>query len=203
MRRLLLPALASLLGACALLGARADEPMVDVTRLDPRIRVDIRYATPSNFTKTVLYPQARCMLRSRVAKRLSLAQADLSAVGLGLKVWDCYRPLSIQKKLWELVPDTRYVANPAKGSRHNRGAAVDVTLVDLNGTELPMPTEYDDFSERAHRDWAGASPAALRNRQTLEAVMQRHGFTGLSTEWWHFDARGWDRYPLSDVPLSP
>lgn len=189
--------------ACAAFGRRADEPLVDVSKTDPRIRVDIRYATADNFTKEALYPKSRCLLRRSVAKRLSLAQAELASRGLGLKVWDCYRPLSIQKRLWALVPDPRYVADPKKGSRHNRGAAVDVTLVDAQGAELPMPTGFDDFSERAHRDYDGAPPAASRNRQTLDGVMLKHGFVGLSTEWWHFDARGWERYPLSDVPLAP
>ena len=162
----------------------------------------MRYATADNFTKSVLYPVNRCLLRRAVAKRLSLVQTDLARQGLGLKLWDCYRPLDIQKKLWALVPDPRYVADPKKGSRHNRGAAVDATLVDGAGGELEMPTRYDDFSPSAHRDYAGASPAALRNRQTLESAMLRHGFLGLPTEWWHFDARGWDRFPLADVPLE-
>lgn len=189
--------------ACGLLRPDPNEPLVDIGRLDPRIRVDIRYATADNFTKSVLYPAGRCLLRRAVAKRLSLVATDVASQGLALKVWDCYRPLSIQRKLWALVPDSRYVADPKKGSRHNRGAAVDVTLVDGSGVELAMPTGYDDFSERAHRDYGGATPAALNNRGMLEAAMLRHGFTGLSTEWWHFDAKGWERYPLADDPLEP
>lgn len=194
---------ARLLGACLLLSssACASRSLVDLGALDRRIVVDIRYATADNFTKTVLYPSARCRLRRSVAARLRLVQSDLAERGLGLKVWDCYRPLSVQRKLWALVPDPRYVADPAKGSRHNRGAAVDVTLIDASGRELEMPTGYDDFSEKAHRDWDGASPSAKRNREILERAMRERGFEGLPTEWWHFDAEGWQRYPLSDDPL--
>lgn len=116
---------------------------------------------------------------------------------LGLRVLDCYRPLSVQKKFWELVPDERYVANPNKGSRHNRGFAVDLTLVDREGRELPMPSAYDDFSEKAHRDFP-APGAAGDNRALLKAAMEREGFLGLPTEWWHFDFRGWEKAPLLD-----
>jgi D-alanyl-D-alanine dipeptidase len=117
-------------------------------------------------------------------------------------VFDCYRPLSIQKQLWALLPDERYVIDPRKGSRHNRGAAVDVTLIDAKGNELEMPTDYDDFSERAHRDYRLLPPSALRNRELLERIMTRHGFQGLATEWWHFDAEGWEHYPVLDQPLE-
>ena len=107
--------------------------------------------------------------------------------------------------MWTLVPDERYVANPAKGSRHNRGAAVDVALVDRAGRPLPMPSEYDEFCERAHRDYAGGSAPqdvkARADRALLEEVMTRHGFVGLPTEWWHFDAAEWESYPISDEPL--
>ncbi len=175
---------------------------MDIRNVDKTIVVDVRYATANNFTKTVLYPVNRCLLRTEVARRLHLVQGDLRARGVGLKVWDCYRPLSIQKKLWALVPDPRYVADPRKGSRHNRGAAVDVTLVGPDGAELEMPTGYDDFSPKAHRDYAGASEKARENRALLEAAMTARGFLGLRTEWWHFDAAGWREYGLSDAPLD-
>lgn len=197
----LLTALLSL--ACASPGPRdgARVPLVDVLELEPSIRVDIRYATPENFTGKVLYPVNRCLLRRPVAERLAGVQRALRGRGLALKVWDCYRPLSIQRELWALVPDPRYVADPVKGSRHNRGAAVDLTLVDGSGAELEMPTGYDDFSERAHRGHAGASPRAAANSALLESALARAGFAGLATEWWHFDADGWREYPLEDVPL--
>ncbi|MBD1846427.1 M15 family metallopeptidase [Cyanobacteria bacterium FACHB-63] len=175
---------------------------VDIRSINPRIALDIRYATTNNFVKQKLYSQARCILRASVAQQLSQVQTDLEKKGLGLKVYDCYRPLSVQKRLWEIVPDERYVANPARGSRHNRGAAVDVTLVDRNGKELPMPTEFDDFTERASRTYTNLSAQVLENRQLLENAMVRAGFIPLSTEWWHFDGKGWQNFSVRDVPFG-
>lgn len=181
---------------------RPDEPLVDLARVDPRIVLDLRYATENNFLGRKLYPVARCLLRESVAHRLRRVQDDLEAQGLGLKVFDGYRPLSVQKKMWEVMPDPTYVADPAKGSRHNRGAAVDLTLVDAAGNELPMPSEFDEFTERAHRDYAGGTDEQRRNRRILQDAMERHGFTGLDSEWWHFDAPGWTSYPVLDQPLE-
>lgn len=193
-----------LASGCAAPGVRAElrnEPLVDIHSVDPTILVDIRYATPDNFMKRVLYPANRCLLRESVARRLARVQQDLRAEGLGLKIYDGYRPLSVQKLMWEVMPDERYVANPAKGSRHNRGAAVDVTLVDASGAELEMPSGYDEFSDRAHHDYAGGSAAARMNRQRLRQAMEKHGFTALETEWWHYDAPGARQYAVMDVPL--
>lgn len=178
------------------------EAMVDVARVDERIVVDIRYATPDNFMGRVLYPVNRCLLRESVALRLSRVQDDLAVRGYGLKIHDGYRPLSVQRMMWEVLPDERYVADPAKGSRHNRGAAVDVTLVDAWGRDLPMPSAYDEFSERAHRSYAGSTVEARHCRDLLIAAMERRGFSGLRTEWWHFDAPGWDGYAVMDIPLE-
>jgi D-alanyl-D-alanine dipeptidase len=181
---------------------READPLVDVSEEVPNVVQDIRYATTDNFTGKVLYPVKRCLLRRSTARRLRLVQQDLEQLGMGLKVWDCYRPLAIQHELWRIVPDPRYVANPEKGSRHNRGAAVDVTLVDAKGAELEMPTDYDDFSKSAHRNATDASARAIRNRGTLEKAMTAHGFVGLRTEWWHFDAPDWIRHALLDQPLD-
>jgi D-alanyl-D-alanine dipeptidase len=177
------------------------EPLVDIADMDSRIVVEIKYATADNFMGRPLYPANRCLLRESVARRLSRVQDDLAERGRGLKIHDGYRPLSVQKLMWEVLPDERYVANPAKGSRHNRGAAVDVTLVDAWGRELPMPCPYDEFSPRAHRTYAAASLAERRNRDLLIEAMERRGFRGLDTEWWHFDAPGWQQYAVLDVPL--
>lgn len=198
-------ALAALLAAgCAAAGPRTPKAVLtNVSAAVPGVRLDIRYATADNFTKAVVYPAARCLLRPEAAAALKLVQEDLAPAGMGLKVWDCYRPLSVQKRFWELVPDPRYVADPKKGSRHNRGAAVDLTLVDAAGRELEMPTGYDDFSEAAHRASTAGSPAARANAKRLEEAMLRRGFKGLSTEWWHFDFAGWEAFPLLDVPLAP
>ncbi len=179
-----------------------ENPLVDLKKIIPSIRVDIRYATADNFMKEVLYPEARCLLRKEVAEKLVRVQERLQSKGLGLKIFDGYRPLSVQKKMWARVPIEGYVANPAKGSNHNRGAAVDVTLVDASGQELPMPSAYDEFSEKAHRDYAGGTEAARENRRMLRDAMETEGFHGISTEWWHFDDADAKKYPVLDLPFS-
>ncbi|NEO32549.1 MAG: M15 family metallopeptidase [Symploca sp. SIO3C6] len=176
--------------------------LIDIGSVNPNIILDIRYATENNFLHRKLYPVARCVLRGAAAKRLSQVQDYLETKGLGLKVFDCYRPLSVQRLMWEVLPDPRYVANPERGSRHNRGAAVDLTLVDSNGKELEMPTDYDDFTKQAHRDYNGASAEAMRNRQLLEEAMQRYGFIPLSTEWWHFDDPDWNKFSILDLSFE-
>lgn len=201
-RAVRLPAVLLLAAACAAPPDYPGERLVDIAEADPAIAVDIRYSTKDNFAGRRLYPANRCLLRASAARALSRARARLSRRGLSLKVWDCYRPLSVQRRLWAVKPDPRYVADPAKGSRHNRGGAVDVTLIDARGLELEMPTGYDDFSEKAHRGYSGASPAAIRNRGILERALAAEGFTGLRTEWWHFDARGSRDFPILDVPLE-
>lgn len=175
---------------------------VDIRSINSRIALDIRYATSNNFTGQKLYAQARCLLRPSTAEKLSQVQIELESQGLGLSVYDCYRPLSVQKMLWKIVSDERYVANPAKGSRHNRGAAVDLTLITQTGKVVEMPTQFDDFTERAHRDYDKISPTARKNRRILEVVMRKHGFVPLRTEWWHFDEQGWNQYPIADIPFE-
>jgi D-alanyl-D-alanine dipeptidase len=204
MRRLLLLAGWLLLG-CA---QRPAPELVDVTTLDPTIRLDLRYARTDNFTGVAVYPTARCLLRRDAAERLARVQHALHAEGLGLLVWDCYRPFTVQERFWTLVPDERYVARPVRndgrpvgGSKHNRGAAVDVTLLDADGRSLEMPTAFDDFSARAHRG-APAPAGARANAERLEAAMRAEGFEPLATEWWHFDAPGWQACELLDVPLD-
>ncbi len=178
-----------------------EEELVPVADLDSTIVIDLKYATPDNFVGEVLYDTSLCFLRKSVAERLVRVQRWLRKQGYGLKIWDAYRPLSVQKRMWELVPDPRYVADPSKGSRHNRGAAVDVTLVDSLGNELPMPTVFDDFTQRAHRDFADLPDDVIRNRDMLEEAMRREGFIPLPTEWWHFDAPNWREYSVLDIPL--
>lgn len=178
-----------------------NNPLIDIQQVNPRIRVEVRYATADNFMKEPLYSAPRCLLRKEVAAKLSRVQERLEKRGFGLKLFDGYRPLSVQKKMWARFPVEGYVANPAKGSNHNRGAAVDLTLVDAGGNELPMPTPYDEFSERAHRDYAGGTEDQRRNRGILQEAMEKEGFRGISTEWWHFDDRDCKTYPLLDLPL--
>src|SRR5437773_8756335 len=187
------------LAGCARTGpgvpvAPAPDALVDLRALDPSIRIEMPYATRHNFTGVALYPVARCLLRREVAERLVRVQRRLAAERLGLLVWDCYRPFRVQQRLWALVPDARYVAEPVvrdgrpvAGSKHNRGAAVDLTLVDAAGRPLEMPTGFDDFSERDHRGWAGTSPAARRNLARLEEAMATEGFELLPPAWKHFN----------------
>jgi zinc D-Ala-D-Ala dipeptidase len=176
--------------------------LLNVKDLAPGILVEMRYASTNNFTGQVLYPAAECLLCEPAARRLAAVQQKLENRGLGLKVWDCYRPLSVQKKLWDIVPDPRYVADPKTGSRHNRGASVDLTLVDARGRELPMPTAFDEFSEKAHRSYSELSAKVRRNRQILQEAMEAEGFVGLPTEWWHFDDPSWSQFALRDEPLG-
>lgn len=176
--------------------------LVDIRKVNPNIRLDIRYATANNFLKRKLYSQAKCALRSSVAQKLSLVQTDLEKIGLGLKVYDCYRPFSVTEQMWKVMPDPNYVANPARGSRHNRGAAVDLTLVDRTGKELEMPTPYDDFTEKAHGDYQGGSAQSRKNRQVLKDAMKKHGFIGITTEWWHFDSEDWQKFAILDISLG-
>jgi D-alanyl-D-alanine dipeptidase len=177
--------------------------LADVEKVVPGVVLDIRYATTNNFTGQRLYPAVKCVLRKNTVEKLRAAQSDAAELGLGLKIFDGYRPLSVQKKMWAIFPNEDYVANPKKGSRHNRGAAVDLTLIRLSdGAELLMPTGYDDFTPRAHRDYMHLDAEPIRNRELLERVMTKHGFVGLSTEWWHFDDADWKRYGILDVDYS-
>jgi zinc D-Ala-D-Ala dipeptidase len=200
-RRLLL----TLCCACTItFGAQAQKPndLVDIRSIDSTIQLDIRYATANNFTHTVLYPIAKAKLRRAAAESLHVVQTDLRRMGLSLKIYDAYRPLSIQKKLWAIVPNEDFVANPAKGSRHNRGAAVDLTIIDSLGTELEMPTGYDSFSPRAAQDFMDLPEVELKDRELLKTVMQRHGFLSLRSEWWHFDFKSAYQYEILDEPLE-
>lgn len=183
--------------------------LVEPSQLDSSLVLDIRYATANNFTGRQVYPSARCYLRTDIARKLVAVQKALRVQGLGLKVYDCYRPFSVQEEFWRIMPDSRYVMQPTrdengrmlKSSRHNKGAAVDVTLVDKKGRELAMPTEYDDFTEKAHRGSPAASAIARKNSDALEKAMFSQGFEPLATEWWHFDGHGWQEYPPLDLPL--
>jgi zinc D-Ala-D-Ala dipeptidase len=189
---------------CTLMSpAQAQTQWVDVAKLDPTIALDLRYATANNFLKQKVYPSATCLLRRPVAFRLLEAQKALLEKGYSLKLWDCYRPLSVQKKMWKIVHDDRYVADPKKGSRHNRGAAVDTTLVKKTGEAVEMPTEFDDFSEKADPDSKATwTPTAQANYQVLLEAMQSAGFTVLDSEWWHYDSTAWQQYPISNQPVK-
>ena len=183
--------------------ARADpaKRLVDLETLG--IPLDVRYATPDNFMKKTLYPVAKSYLRAPAARALVEVQRELAPRGLGIKVFDAYRPYRVTEAMWEPIRNPDYVADPAKGSRHNRGAAVDLTLIDLRtGTEVPMPTGYDDFTERAAHAFTDLPADALANRALLREVMVKHGYDPLPSEWWHYDFRGWEAFELMDVGLE-
>lgn len=177
--------------------------LVEVKKVVPTAQLDLRYATTNNFTHQKVYRSSRCFLTRGTAEKLKAVALDLQHEGLGLKIYDGYRPLAVQKRVWALVPDERYVADPKKGSRHNRGAAVDLTLVNLEtGKELTMPTGFDDFSERAHRDYDRLPQPVLENRRKLQESMEARGFIGMPTEWWHFDDTNWQKYPILDISIE-
>lgn len=178
-----------------------EKRLVDLASLG--IPLDIRYATESNFMKRTLYPVANAYLRAPAARALAAAQRELAPRGIGIKVFDAYRPYRVTEAMWEPIKNPDYVADPAKGSRHNRGAAVDLTLIDLRtGAELAMPTPYDDFTPRAAHAFADLPPDVLANRALLREVMTKHGFEPLPSEWWHYDFKGWERFELMDVGLE-
>jgi D-alanyl-D-alanine dipeptidase len=185
-----------------LMNCRHSDRLVNVRQYAPDAIFDIRYATSNNFTHEPVYDTASCYLREETARKLGAVERALLARGLTLRIFDCYRPLSVQRQFWALVPDDRYVADPAKGSRHNRGAAIDLTIADYKtGKDLDMGTGFDDFSPRASRDYSNLPATVLANRRLLEQYMEPQGFIGLGTEWWHFDDNDWRKYPISDQPI--
>jgi D-alanyl-D-alanine dipeptidase len=178
--------------------------LVDLKKAIPSLRVKLRYASANNFLKRRLYPKgARALARPSVAKRLSKVQRRLRRRGLGLLIWDAYRPRRVQWVLWRALPDRRYVADPRRGSDHNRGAAVDLTLIALaSGKKLEMPTDHDATGPKSHRGATrGISSRAQKNARLLDREMRRAGFKPLRTEWWHFSAPRAKRYRVLDEPL--
>jgi len=159
--------------------------------------IDIKYATTDNFVKEKIYPCARFFLRPKVADALIKVNKDLKTQGYRLKLFDGYRPRPAQQKLWDKVPDPNYVAHPSKGSMHNRGVAVDLSLTDMTGKEINMGTPYDFFGPEAHHDYTNLPKEVLQLRTKLKAIMEKHGFRSIRTEWWHYSfATG--TYPLDD-----
>ena len=197
-------------GSCAARPPREAGPchpneLVELVRLDPTIRLDIRYATPHNFMGRVLYPQARAFLQRPAAEALMQVQAELKPLGYGLLVFDGYRPWRITKQMWDHTPADKkeFVADPRQGSRHNRGCAVDLSLCNLaTGREIEMTGAYDEMGPRSYAACAGGTAAQRAARDLLRARLEAHGFTVLPAEWWHFDFRDWKSYPIQDVPFE-
>lgn len=177
--------------------------LVEIKKAIPSVILDIRYATKNNFMQQVMYNQARAFARKPVVEQLKKIQAVLKTKKLGLKIFDAYRPYAITVAFYQKASDKNFVANPAKGSKHNRGCAIDLTLVDLKtGEELPMPTPYDSFAPAAAPDFANLPPDVIKNRNFLIATMEANGFKVIANEWWHFDFNGWQNYDLMDIPFE-
>lgn len=183
------------------LTVQSQSGMIDL-RTIPTVIFDIRYASSNNFTGQQIYPKAGAYMVKPAAEALENVVADLNERGLSIKVFDAYRPLSAQKKLWEMKPDPTFVADSKTGSRHNRGAAIDLTLINLKGKTLPMPTDYDEFVEAAAHSYTNLPDTVLENRSILKETMEQHGFVSLDSEWWHYDYQGWKEYPVLDLDFD-
>jgi len=185
------------------LKANPNKRLVEIKKYIPGIVLDIRYATTNNFTHHIMYSQARAFARLPVVLALQQVEAELKTKGLGLKIYDAYRPYSVTVKFYEVTPDTNFVADPRKGSKHNRGCAVDLRIIDLKtGKEIDMPTGFDSFSKKAGANYANLPKQQIDDRELLKSTMQAHGFKVIATEWWHYDFNGWQNYELLDVPFS-
>jgi D-alanyl-D-alanine dipeptidase len=179
--------------------------LVELVALEPSIHLDVRYATEGNFLGRAVYPEARAFLQRPAAEALVRAHRALAKDGYGLLVFDGYRPWSVTKLFWDLTPPAKreFVANPKEGSKHNRGAAVDLSLYDLaTGREVEMPSAYDEMSPRAYPGYSGGTAEQRARRDRLRAAMEHEGFTVEPNEWWHFNYRDWRHYPILDVPFS-
>ncbi len=189
--------------AASFIYAQNDTSIVYLKDLDPAIVFDVKYATADNFTKQVLYPTGKVYVRKVVGQKLALINKFLKDnYNLRIKVYDAYRPLSVQKIMWKIMPDNRYVADPKKGSRHNRGAAVDLTLINDKGEELDMGTPYDDFTQKAHSTYKDLPAEILKNREILQSTMIKFGFDPIESEWWHYDFKGWSKFAILDTPIK-
>lgn len=183
--------------------ANPDKELIDLEKFIPGIVLDIRYATTNNFTGEKIYNLARAYARKPVAEAVKRAQAELAKQGLGIKIFDAYRPYSATVKFYEVYRDTTYVASPYRGSRHNRGCAIDMTIINLKtGEELQMPTGYDSFKKEAWPSTPVNDPEIRKNRQLIIDTMQKQGFKVNGSEWWHFDFIGWKNYEVMDIDFE-
>jgi zinc D-Ala-D-Ala dipeptidase len=176
--------------------------LIELVRLDPTIKLDIRYATSNNFLGRPVYTEARAFLQRPAAEALVRANKVLRRNGYGLIIHDGYRPWSVTKIFWDATPADKkeFVADPSQGSRHNRGCAVDLSLFDLKtGKEVVMPSGYDEMTERSHINFAGGTAEATRLRDMLRAAMEAEGFAVYEPEWWHYDYKDWKEYPILNV----
>ena len=179
--------------------------LVELTKVDPTIKLDIRYATNNNFVGRPVYKEARAFLQRPAAEALVKVNASLKPLGYGLVVFDGYRPWSVTKLFWDITSEEnkKFVADPAKGSKHNRGCAVDLSLYDLStGNEIEMTGKYDEMSERSYPNYTGGTEQQRKMRDLLRAKMEAERFTVYQYEWWHFDYKDWQQYRVTNVPFS-
>lgn len=177
-----------------------DTGFVSLNRYTDGFAYRMKYATDDNFLKKAVYSCAECLIRKKVANALIKANEEFNTLGFQIQFFDCYRPLDVQKQMWEIYPDARYVANPyTTGSIHNRGGAVDITLQTLDGKELDMGTGFDHFGREAHHSYTQLSDSVLTNRTVLKSVMMKHGFNPITSEWWHYNFSGSEKsFPISN-----
>lgn len=176
-----------------------DTTFVNLKEYSQDFVYDMKYATEDNFLKVKVYDCASCFLRYKTVKALVEANKTFMKKGFKIKVFDCYRPLDIQKRMWEIVPNPKYVANPSRGSIHNRGGAIDITLVDFNGKELDMGTAFDYFGVEAGHDYPNVSDDVKYNRNLLRKIMKKHNFNSFDSEWWHYNFKGSSRNGISNA----
>lgn len=179
-----------------------DSAFINLKELSDNFVYEMRYATDNNFLDKKVYDCDNCLVRYEVARALLKVAESLSQKNLKIKFFDCFRPVEVQKKMWEIMPDDRYVANPnTTGSVHNRGAAVDITLVDKLGRELDMGTDFDHFNKEAHHNYSNLPDTVIKNRALLKSTMESAGFDAIKTEWWHYNFQGRAKYGISDQEL--
>ena len=206
----ILASITLILGGCATrppveTGDFKESDLVELIKLDPSIRLDIRYATSNNFVGRPVYKEARAFLQRPAAEALVRVNRELEPLGYGLLIFDGYRPWSVTRIFWDMTPDDmkQFVADPKDGSRHNRGCAVDVSLYDLaTGKEVKMTSEYDEMNEHSYPDYEGGTDEQRKMRELLRSKMEAYGFGVYEYEWWHFDFKGWQSYRIQDIPFS-
>jgi D-alanyl-D-alanine dipeptidase len=184
---------------------KREADLVELVKLDKTIKLDIRYARTDNFVGKAVYTEARAFLQRPAAEALLRVHKKLKKQNLGLIIFDGYRPWAVTKIFWEVTPEDKrkFVANPKTGSKHNRGCAVDLSIYDRKtGKLVEMPSDFDEFTERASPDYAGGTEKARANRDLLRRLMEAEGFTVNANEWWHFDYKTWQEYAIYDIAFS-
>lgn len=184
---------------------KREADLIELVKLDKTIKLDIRYARSDNFVGRAVYPEARAFLQKPAAEAVVRVHRKLKKLGLGLMIFDGYRPWTITKLFWEVTTEDKrkFVANPEKGSRHNRGCAVDLSIYDLKTKKsVDMPSDFDEFTARASPNYQGGTETQTKNRDLLRKMMEAEGFTVNDNEWWHFDYKDWQDYAIYDIAFS-